>query len=273
MVNTSAIIWEARYKVDIPASAITNTFILVYASITILFTILSNAFVVVAVNCHTPLKLPSNILLSSLACTDLLTATIIMPIACYYGYVGLWKFGLIGCKIWAFCAFSCCSSSILHLVAIAIDRYRAVSRPIEYSVNRTKKRAISEAAVVWIMAFIVASPPFITGFGAIWPEEFTPETPCTIAQGTFYAIYTSCLVYWFPGIFLVIIYSRIYKILRARLKIKIHKAQQSSSVRNVSSIEPPSEEPVRQNSKGKFLTRHLVIVNKQRTTVENINLE
>lgn len=50
------------------------------------------------------------------------------------------------CDIWLSVDVSCCTSSILHLVAIAVDRYWAVTR-VDYIRNRSHRRTIAMVTV------------------------------------------------------------------------------------------------------------------------------
>ena len=40
-------------------------------------------------------------------------------------------------QMWVFTSLTCSSASILHLCAIALDRYRAMARPFAYQVLQT----------------------------------------------------------------------------------------------------------------------------------------
>ena len=52
----------------------------------------------------------------------------------------------------------CCTSSILHLVAISLDRYWAVSR-VDYIHNRSSKRIFSMIALSWVLSAVISIPP------------------------------------------------------------------------------------------------------------------
>ena len=66
--------------------------------------------------------------------------------------------------------------SINTMVAIAIDRYFAIARPLHVAKFMTRKRAFLMIVTVWIWSFVSATPP-IFGWGRYIPEGF--GTSCT----------------------------------------------------------------------------------------------
>lgn len=63
-------------------------------------------------------------------------------------------------------------------VRTALDRYWAITDPINYAQKRTVERVLLLIAGVWILSFIISSPPLI-GWND-WPEEFASEFPCQL---------------------------------------------------------------------------------------------
>ena len=64
----------------------------------------------------------ANYLILSLAFADLLVACLVMPFSAVYEVSHKWNLGANLCDMWTTTDVLCCTASILHLVAIALDR-------------------------------------------------------------------------------------------------------------------------------------------------------
>ena len=72
-----------------------------------------------------------------------------------------WPFGEPWCRIWLSVDVWMCTASIYNLVAISIDRYIAVSRPVRYASLMSPSRAKLLIVAVWILSFVICFPPLI----------------------------------------------------------------------------------------------------------------
>ena len=55
-----------------------------------------------------------------------------------------------------------CTASILSLVIISIDRYLAITQPIDYTRRiRSKKLALTMIVIVWFIALAITTPPLV----------------------------------------------------------------------------------------------------------------
>uniref|UniRef100_A0A1A9W839 G-protein coupled receptors family 1 profile domain-containing protein n=1 Tax=Glossina brevipalpis TaxID=37001 RepID=A0A1A9W839_9MUSC len=88
----------------------------------ILITIIGNVFVIAAIILERNLQNVANYLVASLAVADLFVACLVMPLGAVYEISQGWILGPELCDIWTSCDVLCCTASILHLVAIAVDR-------------------------------------------------------------------------------------------------------------------------------------------------------
>src|SRR6218665_973419 len=105
-------------------------------------TVLGNVLVCTAVSIVRKLRTPSNLLIVSLAVSDLLVALLDMPFATAYEVMGRWVFGQTVCDIWTSLDVLLCTASILNLCMISIDRYFVITRPFQYAMKRTPIRML-----------------------------------------------------------------------------------------------------------------------------------
>ncbi len=103
---------------DIPTTIILAT---VFIFLTII-TLIGNILVVIAVFTYRPLKSVQNFLIVSLALSDFSVGLIVMPMSTIYNLIKPWILGQFLCKLWLCSDVLFCTSSILNLTAIAIDR-------------------------------------------------------------------------------------------------------------------------------------------------------
>lgn len=81
-----------------------------------------NVFVIAAILLERNLQSVANYLILSLAVADLLVAVLVMPMSAIYQVSDEWTMGAELCDMWTSSDVLCCTASILHLVAIALDR-------------------------------------------------------------------------------------------------------------------------------------------------------
>lgn len=81
-----------------------------------------NVFVIAAILLERNLQNVANYLILSLAVADLLVACLVMPLGAVYEVSHEWTLGPELCDMWTSSDVLCCTASILHLVAIALDR-------------------------------------------------------------------------------------------------------------------------------------------------------
>lgn len=185
-------------------------------SIIIVLTIIGNILVILSVFTYKPLRIVQNFFIVSLAVADLTVALLVLPFNVAYSILGRWEFGIHLCKLWLTCDVLCCTSSILNLCAIALDRYWAITDPINYAQKRTVGRVLLLISGVWLLSLLISSPPLI-GWND-WPDEFTSATPCELTMQRGYVIYSSLGSFFIPLIIMTIVYIEIFVATRRRLR-------------------------------------------------------
>ncbi|NWR54109.1 DRD3 protein, partial [Bucorvus abyssinicus] len=194
--------------------------------ILILAIIFGNVLVCLAVLRERTLQTTTNYLVVSLAVADLLVATLVMPWMVYLEVTGgVWTFSRIFCDIFVTMDVMMCTASILNLCAISIDRYTAVVKPVQYqySTGQSSCRRVSlMIVVVWVLAFAV-SCPLLFGFNTT-----ADPSVCSISNPSF-IIYSSLVSFYLPFMVTLLLYVRIYLVLRQRQKKRTLTRQGSHS--------------------------------------------
>uniref|UniRef100_A0A673A485 Dopamine receptor D2 like n=1 Tax=Sphaeramia orbicularis TaxID=375764 RepID=A0A673A485_9TELE len=178
----------------------------------IFFVVFGNVLVCVAVSRERALQTTTNYLIVSLAVSDLLLATLVMPWGVYLEVVGEWRFSLIHCDILLTLDVMMCTASILNLCAISIDRYTAVAMPLLYNTRYSSRRRVAVMiAVVWFLSFAI-SCPLLFGLNNTATRE---GTTCSFADPAF-VVYSSVASFYVPFIVTLLVYAQICVVLRKR---------------------------------------------------------
>lgn len=188
----------------------------VILSLIIIVTIVGNILVILSVFTYKPLRIVQNFFIVSLAVADLTVAILVLPLNVAYSIRGRWDFGIHICKMWLTSDVLCCTASILNLCAIALDRYWAITDPINYAQKRTVERVLILILGVWVLSLVISSPPLI-GWND-WPDHFDRDTPCQLTSNQGYVIYSSLGSFFIPLIIMTIVYIEIYVATRRRLR-------------------------------------------------------
>ena len=186
----------------------------------ILATIIGNVFVIAAIILEKNLQHVANYLIISLAVADLMVASLVMPLAAVNEVSRQWFLGPEICDMWISFDVLCCTSSILHLVAIALDRYWAVTQ-VDYIRNRSAKRILLMIALSWTVSVSISIPPL---FG--WKDQNnSPELTgqCLISQDWGYTVFSTVGAFYMPLLFMMIIYIKIYRAAKFRIRKKNFK--------------------------------------------------
>uniref|UniRef100_A0A3Q3INR4 G-protein coupled receptors family 1 profile domain-containing protein n=1 Tax=Monopterus albus TaxID=43700 RepID=A0A3Q3INR4_MONAL len=194
-------------------------------SFLILFTIVGNVLVVIAVLTSRALKPPQNLFLVSLASADILVATLVMPFSLANELTGYWFFGKIWCDIYLALDVLFCTSSIVHLCAISLDRYWSVTQAVEYNLKRTPQRVKGMIVVVWLISAIISFPPLIS------MERSSNETrpQCILNDETWYILYSSIGSFFAPCVIMILVYIRIYQVAKTRTRTMSEKKRDVDS--------------------------------------------
>uniref|UniRef100_A0A4W2HK67 D(3) dopamine receptor n=1 Tax=Bos indicus x Bos taurus TaxID=30522 RepID=A0A4W2HK67_BOBOX len=190
----------------------------------ILAIVFGNVLVCVAVLKERALQTTTNYLVVSLAVADLLVATLVMPWVVYLEVTGgVWNFSRVCCDVFVTLDVMMCTASILNLCAISIDRYTAVVMPVHYQQGTGQsscRRVALMITAVWLLSFAV-SCPLLFGFNTTGDPSI-----CSISNPDF-VLYSSVVSFYLPFGVTVLVYARIYVVLRQRRRKRILTRQNS----------------------------------------------
>ncbi|KAG8296606.1 Octopamine receptor beta-3R [Homalodisca vitripennis] len=177
---------------------------------TIIFgAVLGNTLVIISVFRHRKLRIITNYYVVSLALADLLVALCVMTFNASVELTGKWMFGYYMCDVWNSLDVYFCTVSILHLCCISVDRYYAIVRPLQYPITMTHRTVSFMIANVWLMpAFISFTPIFMGWYTTAAHQEFRKNNPsaCIFVVNDYYAIISSSVSFWIPGIVMITMY-------------------------------------------------------------------
>jgi octopamine/tyramine receptor len=135
---------------------------------------------------YRPLQSVQNIFIVSLAVSDLCVATILLPFRIILHLSdGFWVFGTVLCHLFITMDILLCTSSILNLCCIALDRYWAIKDSLKYAQKRTLKRVLTMISIVWLSSAIVSLPAIFWNRNVIGVKvdpitnQVIPATPST----------------------------------------------------------------------------------------------
>nr|XP_020486614.1 alpha-2A adrenergic receptor-like [Labrus bergylta] len=198
-----------------PYTVQTSVPVTILVGVLFLLIVFGNVMVVIAVMTGRALKAPQNLFLVSLACADILVATLVMPFSLANELMGYWYFGKVWCEIYLALDVLFCTSSIVHLCAISLDRYWSVTQAVEYNLRRTPGRIKCKIFIVWVLAAIISFPPLIT----MKKDEGRKDSPeCKINEEKWYIIFSSIASFFAPCVIMIMVYVKIYQIAKRRTR-------------------------------------------------------
>lgn len=217
----------SSFGVDIAVPEVEAIFTVLLLFSIIIFTIVGNTLVILSVFSYKPLRTVQNFFIVSLAVSDLMVAILVLPLKVAYSILGKWLFGIGVCKMWLTSDVLCCTASILNLCAIALDRFWAITDPINYALKRTLRRVLWMIFWVWVLSAIISSPPLL-GWND-WPEIFHEKTPCKLTEEQGYVVYSSLGSFYIPLLIMATVYVEIFIATKRRLR---ERARQSSNLKH-----------------------------------------
>ncbi|CAM9736738.1 trace amine-associated receptor 365-like [Lampetra fluviatilis] len=133
-------------------------------------TVAGNLLLIATVSFFRRLRSWPNVMALSLAVSDLLVGTLVMPLATVKAVYSCWFYADLLCHWHFFLDFALTTCSILHVACIAYDRYVAVCDPLRYATRVTERTVGAMLALCWLGAALVSAPILFSLSPALSPN-------------------------------------------------------------------------------------------------------
>ncbi|XP_070979504.1 trace amine-associated receptor 6-like [Oncorhynchus clarkii lewisi] len=132
-------------------SPLTSGYLILYIFFSVIsaVTVFLNILVIISISHFKQLHTPTNLLILSLAVSDLLVGLIVIPATTIAIMESCWSFGEYFCVFQFYISCLCTSLSLGNLVLISIDRYVAVCDPLLYHSKITITRMMCCISITW----------------------------------------------------------------------------------------------------------------------------
>ncbi len=169
-LNETYYIYDAFYPsgYSLPSIVIAS----IFAIILMIFVVVGNLLVIVAIGTEKSLKNIQNWFIASLAVADFFLGVLIIPFSLANELMGYWIFGNVWCDIHSAMDVLLCTASIMNLCLISLDRYWSITQAIDYLKKRTPARAAIMIALVWVLSAVICIPPLLGWKVRRQPEAF-----------------------------------------------------------------------------------------------------
>ncbi|XP_039673196.1 trace amine-associated receptor 13c-like [Perca fluviatilis] len=115
-------------------------------------TVVLNLFIIISISHFRQLQTPTNILLLSLAVSDLLVGLVVMPVQ-IFNRSSCWFFGDFVCATYILISIIIPLATISDIVLISADRYVAICDPLHYTTKVTTRRVKFCVCLCWLCSF------------------------------------------------------------------------------------------------------------------------
>ncbi|XP_070685368.1 trace amine-associated receptor 13c-like [Pempheris klunzingeri] len=187
-----------------------------------LVTILGNSIVIVSIGHFKQLHNPTNVLILSLALSDLLVGVIVMPFSAIRTIHGCWFYGDTFCLLHSSFEMFLTSVSIFHLICIATDRQQAICNPLNYSREMTMSVAWIMVCGSWALAAVYSYGLLYSKANIAGLEDYLTSInclgSCNLLFNPLWGILDSVAAFFFPCTVMVCLYSKIFIVAKEHVK-------------------------------------------------------
>ncbi|XP_073494346.1 melanopsin-B-like isoform X3 [Phyllobates terribilis] len=163
--------------------------------------VIGNLLVLYAFYCNKKLRTAPNYFIMNLAISDLLMSATQAPVCFMNSFNRQWILDGIACNIYAFCGALFGITSMMTLLAIAVDRYLVITKPLQSIQWSSKKRTMQVIVLVWLYSLVWSMAPLL-GWSSYVPEGLmiscTWDYVTSTTANKSYTMMLCCCVFFIP---------------------------------------------------------------------------
>ncbi|NP_001186843.1 trace amine associated receptor 19p [Danio rerio] len=184
------------------------------------WTVFLNLLVIISISHFKKLHTPTNMIILSLAVTDLLIGLIVMPIQAIRLIETCWYFGDTLCGINLIIIGVIFSASFSNLVLIAVDRYVAVCHPLLYPQKITMAKMLMCICLSWVY-YSAYNTGLVINNGYFDTSHRTDVCygDCSVIMSFSWLVTDLCLSFIFPCVIMITLYLRIFYVVHQQVKV------------------------------------------------------
>ncbi|XP_043076281.1 trace amine-associated receptor 4-like [Puntigrus tetrazona] len=189
----------------------------------ILTTVFGNLLIIISISHFKQLQSPTHLIIRSLATSDCLLGSLVMPYSMVRSVEGCWYLGDVVCKVHSSLDMTFCISSLMHLSLISVDRYMAICDPLRYRMRVTNNTVTVFTTLTWLFSFFYSFSIVFSGVNKIGLESFIMQVYCVGSCVLFFnkqwGIICPILTFFLSGTIMSSLYIKIFHVARKHAKI------------------------------------------------------
>ncbi|XP_065112716.1 trace amine-associated receptor 4-like [Paramisgurnus dabryanus] len=193
----------------------------------ILMTVSGNLLIIISISHFKQLQSPTHLLVQSLAVCDCLLGLLVMPYSMVRSVEGCWFLGAVICKVQSSLDLTFCTSSLIHLSLISLDRYWAICDPLRYKMKITNNTVTVFITLTWICSFVYSFSVVFTGVNAVGLEAYILQVSCFGGCVLFFnkewGLTSVILIFIIPGTIMSSLYIIIFNVVKKHTKVLSEK--------------------------------------------------
>ncbi|XP_056323173.1 trace amine-associated receptor 13c-like [Danio aesculapii] len=194
-------------------------FTYVFASLLSAWTVFLNLLVIISISHFKKLHTPTNMIILSLALTDLFIG-LFMPIGAIRLSETCWYFGDTFCGLYFLLISLLFSISIGSLVLIAVDRYVAVCHPLLYPQKITITKTLVSVCLNWVCLSAYSTALVISnGYFDTSHRTDVCYGQCLIMISISWTVTDLFMSFIFPCTLIITLYLRIFYVVHQQVKV------------------------------------------------------